>query len=123
MSHRGPRNPDGKSETNPPLLARRYLKEEAFHGHSPFDTIAGLLLALFEHIPIAGERDSFANWHFEVMDMDGVRIEKVFIQQATAQTDRGQTEGARALRAMSPTPAQTQQPPAAADRQNTNGQE
>jgi putative hemolysin len=76
----------------------------------PFDTIAGLLLALFEHIPTTGERVMFGDWHFEVVDMDGVRIDKVLVQQAAAQTDREQTEAALALRAMLPAPDHTLQP-------------
>lgn len=72
----------------------------------PFDTLAGLLLALFERIPVVGDVVTLSGWRFEVMDMDGVRIDKVLVQQAPAQTDREQTEAALALRAVLPSPAQ-----------------
>lgn len=72
----------------------------------PFDTLAGLLLALFERIPVVGDVVTLGEWRFEVVDMDGVRIDKVLVQQSPPQTDREQTEAALALRAVLPSSAQ-----------------
>ncbi|HEX6292385.1 MAG TPA: hemolysin family protein [Herpetosiphonaceae bacterium] len=70
----------------------------------PFDTIAGLLLSLFEHIPTTGETVTLGDWYFEVVDMDGVRIDKVLIRSQGPQVEREQNEAALALRAVLPGP-------------------
>jgi putative hemolysin len=63
-----------------------------------FDTVAGLVLALVEHIPTAGETTTLEDWSFEVMDMDGVRIDKLLISRS-APDGTSQTEAALALTA------------------------
>lgn len=40
-------------------------------------TVAGLLRARFGRIPVEGDRTDFGGWSFEVLDMDGSRIDKV----------------------------------------------
>lgn len=40
-------------------------------------TVAGLVLALLGHIPCEGEYADWNGWRFEVVDMDGARIDKV----------------------------------------------
>ncbi len=42
-----------------------------------YHTLAGLLLALLRRVPRAGDRIVFAGWRFEVLEMDGRRVEKV----------------------------------------------
>jgi putative hemolysin len=42
-----------------------------------YHTLAGLLLALLRRVPHAGDRIVFAGWRFEVLEMDGRRVEKV----------------------------------------------
>jgi putative hemolysin len=44
-----------------------------------FATLAGFLLEHFEHTPKAGEHLDYGGLRFEVMDMDGVRIDKVLV--------------------------------------------
>jgi putative hemolysin len=66
-----------------------------------FDTVAGMLLALFQHIPEAGETTTWQGWRFEVVDMDGVRIDKV-LAQPPMPTDQTQTEAALAIGAALP---------------------
>jgi len=63
------------------LLELRSLQhEEDFH------TLAGLLLNHFTEIPKAGDHFDLAGYRFEVMDMDGFRIDKVLI--VSGQEDR-----------------------------------
>ncbi|MDQ5852690.1 MAG: hemolysin family protein [Chloroflexota bacterium] len=69
-----------------------------------FDTIAGLILALLEHIPTTGEHVTWRQWTFEVVDMDGVRIDKVLVQPLKLD-QQAQAEATLALRAVLP-PAQ-----------------
>ncbi len=42
-----------------------------------FHTIAGFVLFQLEHLPQAGESFDYEGWRFEVVDMDGRRIDKV----------------------------------------------
>lgn len=42
-----------------------------------YTTVAGFLLAEFQRLPRAGETIEALGWHFEVVDLDGRRIDKV----------------------------------------------
>lgn len=42
-----------------------------------YETLAGFLLERFGHIPQTGETTSALGWTFEVVDLDGLRIDKV----------------------------------------------
>lgn len=44
-----------------------------------FNTIAGFIIHHLKHIPEAGEKMFWRNFEFEVIDMDGTRIDKVII--------------------------------------------
>ena len=42
-----------------------------------YHTVAGLMLERFGRLPKVGEHIEFANWRFEIVDLDGRRIDKV----------------------------------------------
>lgn len=42
-----------------------------------FHTFAGFALHQLQHIPEAGESFEFGGWRFEIVDMDGMRIDKI----------------------------------------------
>jgi len=42
-----------------------------------YHTLAGLVLALLRRVPRVGERIVFSGWRFEVLEMDGRRVDKV----------------------------------------------
>ena len=44
-----------------------------------FETLAGLLLTLFERIPSQGDHVSYAGWEFKVVEMDRNRIARVLV--------------------------------------------
>lgn len=44
-----------------------------------FDTVAGFTLKLLEHIPNTGETFEWRGFRFEVIDMDGQRIDKILV--------------------------------------------
>ncbi|MDR3470195.1 MAG: hemolysin family protein [Devosia sp.] len=46
-----------------------------------FETVAGFVLAELNHLPQVGETFTRGNWRFEVMDLDGRRIDKVLVQR------------------------------------------
>lgn len=42
-------------------------------------TLAGMLIELIGHIPVAGEKIEWRNLRFEIVDLDGARIDKVLV--------------------------------------------
>ncbi len=42
-----------------------------------YHTLGGLLLALLRRVPRVGDRIVFGGWQFEVVAMDGRRVERV----------------------------------------------
>jgi putative hemolysin len=67
------------------LLAADELKEKLELAELPgeaehdFNTLAGLMLARFERIPREGDSFDWQGFRFEVVDMDGRRIDKVLV--------------------------------------------
>jgi putative hemolysin len=57
------------------LKARLMLPDLPAEGS--YHTLAGLLLALLRRVPRVGDRIVFGGWRFEVLQMDGRRVEKV----------------------------------------------
>jgi putative hemolysin len=49
-----------------------------------YNTLAGLLMAVSGHLPVVAERIECAGWVFEVVDLDGKRIDKVLAHPQTA---------------------------------------
>jgi putative hemolysin len=44
-----------------------------------FDTVAGFVLNELEHIPVTGEKFEWRDFSFEIIDMDGQRIDKILV--------------------------------------------
>ena len=42
-----------------------------------YETLAGFVLTLLEHIPVVGEIANFAEWELEVLEMDRHRVARV----------------------------------------------
>lgn len=59
------------------LKARLDIRELPEEDKSRYNTLAGLLLSVSGRLPAAGERIECADWLFEVVDLDGRRIDKV----------------------------------------------
>ena len=49
--------------------------------HAQYDTMAGYLLSILGNIPSTGELTYAQGWKFEVIDMDGLRIDKILMQK------------------------------------------
>lgn len=58
-------------------LACRVMEDD----DGDYDTVAGFVLSKSRHIPTAGEFFHWQGWRFEVVDMDGRRIDKVLISR------------------------------------------
>lgn len=46
-----------------------------------YETLAGLVISLIGQIPRAGDVTHWGGWRFEVVDMDGLRVDKVLISR------------------------------------------
>lgn len=57
-----------------------YTNMECLYGEYDYNTISGLILNLLEHIPHTGEKIIWHNLEFEIIDMDGARIDKILVK-------------------------------------------
>ncbi len=64
------------------LRARLDLPE--LPGAGTYHTVAGLMLALLNRVPKEGDRIVWAGWRFEIVDMDGRRVDKVLASREEA---------------------------------------
>lgn len=60
------------------LLGQSVLPDEEDHDYR---TVAGLVMAHFGRIPQPGEYFDHGGWRFEVIDLDGARIDKLLLQR------------------------------------------
>jgi putative hemolysin len=66
----------------PVLEVERVLDVEGLAlGDAEYTTLAGFVLFQLGHIPATGETFRWKSWRFEVVDLDGRRIDKVLAQQ------------------------------------------
>ncbi|MEO1590774.1 MAG: hemolysin family protein [Cyanobacteria bacterium J06632_22] len=63
-------------ETLKAVLQQAQLPQET---EEQYHTLGGLVMTLLEHVPQAGECFEALGYRFEVMDMDGVRVDKVLV--------------------------------------------
>ncbi|MCO5232488.1 MAG: hemolysin family protein [Chitinophagales bacterium] len=56
------------------------IDEDAYEGN--FNTLGGFVLQELGHIPSAGEKFNWENYEFEIVDMDGVRIDKIMVTRS-----------------------------------------
>lgn len=64
--------------------ARDRLDLPELPGKGDYHTVAGLMLALLQRVPREGDRIVWAGWRFEIVDMDGRRIDKVLAHREEA---------------------------------------
>ena len=65
------------------LKARLEIRELPEEDRGRYNTVAGLLMSVSGHLPVTAERIQCAGWIFEVVDLDGKRIDKVLATQIT----------------------------------------
>ena len=71
------------------LKARLSLPDLPAEGS--YHTLAGLLLALLRRVPRVGDRIVFGGWRFEVLEMDGRRVDRVLAgREPAAETEVAQ---------------------------------
>ena len=59
------------------------LLKITLEGDRPFETVAGLVIVLAKMPPQVGQQVSIDGWSFEIVDMDGRRIDKLLVSKAT----------------------------------------
>jgi len=59
------------------LKVRLDIDELPGEDRGRYNTVASLLMSVSGHLPAVGERIECADWLFEVVDLDGKRIDKV----------------------------------------------
>ncbi|HEY0446292.1 MAG TPA: hemolysin family protein [Allosphingosinicella sp.] len=88
---------DQDEDTDPPLIERddgSFLVAGSFSADAlsealsislpedrDYATAAGFALSVLKHLPETGERFSFGGWRFEIVDMDGRKIDKLLATQ------------------------------------------
>jgi len=55
------------------------LEELPFEGEGHYQTLGGLMMAYLGHIPSAGDHFEWGGFRFEVVDMDGRRVDKALV--------------------------------------------
>ena len=63
----------------PELKDRLGLKELPEEDRGRYNTLAGMIMLLLGRLPNAADRVDWSGWRFEVVDMDGKRVDKVLV--------------------------------------------
>ncbi|MDR2499209.1 MAG: hemolysin family protein [Tannerellaceae bacterium] len=58
-----------------------YFDREDLYADYDYNTLSGLLLDILQHIPQIGEQVDWLGFRFEIIDMDGARIDKVLVSE------------------------------------------
>jgi putative hemolysin len=74
------------------LKARLEIRELPEEDKGRYNTLAGLLMAVSGRLPASGERIECGDWVFEVVDLDGRRIDKVLAQAVRESADAAAAE-------------------------------
>jgi putative hemolysin len=67
------------------LKARLDIRELPEEERGRYNTVAGLLMSVTGHLPATGERIDCGEWLFEVVDLDGKRIDRVLAMRMPVQ--------------------------------------
>jgi putative hemolysin len=75
------------------LKARLDIDDLPEEDRGRYNTVAGLLMSVSGHLPTTGERIDCGNWRFEIVALDGKRIDKV-LASAHEAANGGERAGA-----------------------------
>ena len=65
------------------LKSRLEIRDLPEDGRGRYNTVAGLLMSVSGQLPVVGERIECAGWVFEVVALDGRRIDRVVAHAGT----------------------------------------
>jgi putative hemolysin len=69
------------------------LSLRGMRGDGDYHTLAGFVLSKLGHVPRDGDHFTWSNYRFEVVDMDGRRIDKVLINPPPSSDDESEGDG------------------------------
>ncbi|MDD2917668.1 hemolysin family protein [Rhodoferax sp.] len=69
------------------LKARLDMDDLPLEERGRYNTLAGLLMAVSGHMPVTGEKIECEGWLFEVVDLDGKRVDKVLASLMPVKAD------------------------------------
>ncbi|MFN5148599.1 MAG: hemolysin family protein [Flavobacteriia bacterium] len=71
----------------------QYFQREIIEDNvSNYTTIAGFMLEHLKSIPHAGNTVVYGNYHFEIVDIDGLRIDKILMSQVDQKSEDSKSE-------------------------------
>jgi len=65
----------------PELKDRLDLKEVPEEERGRYNTLAGMVMLLLGRLPLTGDSVDWEGWRFEVVDLDGKRVDKLLVQR------------------------------------------
>jgi putative hemolysin len=65
----------------PELKDRLDVKELPEEDRGRYNTLAGMIMLLLGRLPRTADKVEWAGWRFEVVDLDGKRIDKVLVSR------------------------------------------
>jgi putative hemolysin len=65
----------------PELKDRLDLKEVPEEDRGRYNTLAGMVMLLLGRLPTTGDSVEWDGWRFEVVDLDGKRVDKLLVQR------------------------------------------
>jgi putative hemolysin len=71
------------------MKARLDIRDLPEEDRGRYNTLAGLLMSVSGRLPVAGERIDCGEWRFEVVDLDGKRIDKVLAMPQSPRPAQG----------------------------------
>jgi putative hemolysin len=74
----------------PELKDRLELKEVPEEERGRYNTLAGMVMLLLGRLPTTGDRVDWEGWRFEVVDLDGKRVDKLLVSR-TGEIEEGAT--------------------------------
>jgi putative hemolysin len=69
----------------PELKDRLELRELPEEDRGRYNTLAGMIMLLLGRLPATADAVEWERWRFEVVDLDGKRVDKVLVSALTSQ--------------------------------------
>ncbi|HMO46492.1 MAG TPA: hemolysin family protein [Rubrivivax sp.] len=66
----------------PELKDRLGLKDVPEEDRGRYNTLAGMVMLLLGRLPLTGDSVEWSGWRFEVVDLDGKRVDKLLVQRS-----------------------------------------
>ena len=66
----------------PELKDRLELKDVPEEDRGRYNTLAGMVMLLLGRLPASGDSVEWGGWRFEVVDLDGKRVDKLLVQRS-----------------------------------------